>query len=94
MKDKYKKVIEFIYEFAKNVEIKIAELAAFNALTPEEKKARVDEFAIMLATQGIDKLPINPIVKMIIKGFMVKYMSAITQVIYDLIKAKVDGITK
>lgn len=94
MKDKTKKIIEFIFEFAKNIEIKIQELEEFNNLPNEEKKKRLDEFALMLIIKGIDALPINMILKYSLKWFFTNHISAITQVIYNLIKTKIDGITK
>ena len=83
---------DFIQSFITVVKTNIIELAQ-TELSNENKKMVLDNKIINYIDCSFDKLRVNFIIKKIIKTFVISNVSIITQLIYDLIKTKIDGIT-
>ena len=86
---KFKEIINEFIEFAK---INIADLAQ-KEIANEEKKAKLDKAMTAYLIMIADRTGFG-IIKFIISKIIVKNIPTITQAIYDLIKFKLDGITK
>ncbi len=84
---------EFIQGFAAVAKTNIIELAQ-TELNNDNKKMILDSKIINYLDCAFEKLKVNFIVKKFLKTFVFSNVSQITQLIYDLIKMKVDGITK
>lgn len=74
--------------FVRVVKTKIIHLAKLE-LNNEEKKERLDEMATEYAKMIIDNLPSNFVIKWALRKAIIENIPAITQVIFDLLKAKV-----
>lgn len=85
---------EFIENFSNVSKAIIEKVETYKELTGQQKKDRVDEVVINYVVNVIDTLPLNFIVKMIFKKILMDNIPTITQVIFNLIKAKIEGITK
>ncbi len=88
-----KNLKNFFQGFASSTKSKIEALALTN-LNNSEKKETLDNFVEDWATKALDKLPINVFIKMLIRKVVIENISTITQIIYDLIKSRVNGVTK
>ena len=84
----------FINGIAENTKKYIEKYEECKDLTGEQKKARVDDLIANYIEVAIDGLGLNFIFKFVIKKVLIDNLPAITQAIFDLLKAKVDGITK
>ena len=87
------KVKEFIENIVNIAKTKIIALAG-TQLDNEAKKERLDGIILDYVQIYIDKVEVNFIVKLIIKKVLIPLIPTLTQLIYDLIKTKVQGITK
>lgn len=83
----------FIQEFAEKTKNKIAELAQ-TQLTGAEKKQRLDEKMTKWAEELLAKTKMNMFLKQAVKQFIISSIPVITQAIFDLLKAKINGITE
>lgn len=84
----------FIKDFVQNTKSYIEKYEQYKDLTGEEKKARVDSLIYEYVEAVIDNIGLNFIFKFVIKKLLLENIPTITQLIFDLLKAKVDGITK
>lgn len=88
------KIKEFIKNIVAESKHYIEKYEQYKDLTGEEKKARVDDILKTYIENTIDTIGLNFIVKLIIKKLLIENIPVITQCVFDLIKAKVEGITK
>lgn len=88
------KIKEFIKNVVAQTKTCIEKYEQIKELNGKQKKARVDEVITEYIEATIDKIGLNFIVKFIIKKLLIENIPTITQCIFDLIKAKVKGITK
>ena len=86
-------VTKFITEFIDNAKCKITELAK-TELENTEKKHQLDMFIASKVTELVGKLKLGWFTKLVISRCVVPNISIFTQHIYDLLKAKVEGVTK
>lgn len=85
---------EFIEGFCQTAETYIKKYEEIKGLSGEEKKARLDDVITVYVNTGIEKLPVNFVFKFVLKKVLVQNIPTITQMIFNLIKLKVEGITK
>lgn len=88
------KIKEFIKNIVAESKHYIEKYEQYKDLTGEEKKTRVDDILKTYIENTIDTIGLNFIVKLIIKKLLIENIPVITQCVFDLIKAKVEGITK
>ena len=88
------KLKDFIQEFTQNTKGYIEKYEQYKDLTGEQKKARVDSLIYKYVDGVIDNIGLNFIFKFVIKKLLLENIPILTQLIFDLIKTKVDGITK
>lgn len=84
----------FIKDFALKVKEYIQKYEDYSELSGEEKKHRVDELITNYALAAIDNLAINFILKIVLRKLIINNIPTITQAIFDLLAARVKGITK
>lgn len=84
----------FIEDFANVAKKYIEKYEECKDLTGEEKKARLDDIVKNYVLVAIDNIPLNFIVKIVIKRVIVENIPFITQAIYNLLKARIKGITQ
>ena len=89
-----KKTKQFIENFTQRVKISIAALETYSALTSEQKKERLDEMVTKFVQETIDSIGLNFVLKLIVKKLLIENIPLITQAAFDLIKARVRGITE
>lgn len=87
-------VKEFIRNIATEAKFYIEKYEQIKELNGKQKKARVDEVITEYIETTIDKIGLNFVAKFIIKKLLIENVPTITQCIFDLIKSKVEGITK
>ena len=85
---------DFIQEFTQNAKDYIEKYEQYKDLTGEQKKARVDDMVLTYCNNILDKLPLNFVFKWVFKQILIPNIPHITQAIFDLLSAKVQGITK
>ena len=85
---------EFIKGFGLTAKDYIEKYEQYKELTGEQKKARVDDILTTYCETAIDNLGLNFILKFAFKKLIVPNIPNITQVIFDLIKTKIKGITE
>lgn len=85
-----KEFIENIVNVAKTKIIYLAE----TKLNNEDKKERLDETILNYVQMYIDKVKMNFFLKLAIKKVLIPLIPTLTQIIYDLLKTKLQGITK
>lgn len=88
------KIKEFIKNFVDETKHYIEKYEQYKELSGVQKKARVDDIIKTYIENTIDTIGLNFIVKLIIKKLLIENIPIITQCVFDLIKAKVEGITK
>lgn len=86
------KLKDFIKNLVKEATNEIIILAA-STLDNTDKKDKLDETILDYVQTTMDKVKINPIVKLILKKVIVSLIPTLTQLIYDLLKSKVQGVT-
>ncbi len=84
----------FIKNIAEETKHYIEKYEQYKDLSGEEKKARVDDILKTYIETALDGIGLNIIVKFILKKLLIENISAITQAVFDLLKAKVIGITE
>ena len=84
---------DFISKFAVKAKEKIAEYENLD-LNGRTKKNMLDETMTAWAEKAIDALKLNAVVKWAVKSLIIKNIPAVTQAIFDLLKAKINGITE
>lgn len=87
------KLREFILEFTNKTKDSIIELAQ-TELNNDNKKLALDHSIVEFVEQAICNLSMNWFFKTVLKRLVLPNVSLITQIIYDLLKAKIEGITK
>lgn len=90
MNKKYRMLFEEIVNSSK---AKIIDLAD-TELKNDVKKQKLDNYIIKIINQAMDRLRFTPIAKWAVRQFVIPYVDVITQYIYDLLKARVIGVTK
>jgi len=85
---------EFINDFGTKAEFFISKYEEYKELKGEEKKARVDEALLKWSLNTLEITSINPFFKFGIKFILNNYLDDLTQVIFNLIKTRIAGITK
>ena len=84
---------EFIENFVATTKSSIVELAQ-TELTNENKKLVLDHKIVDYLDSALEKLTINFILKIVLKKLLLPNISLITQIIYDLLKERIKGVTK
>lgn len=84
---------DFINGFVTTAESKIIELVN-TELDNADKKAALDKVVADYVERAIDNLPINFLLKILLRKCLVKNIGVFTQAIYDLLKTKIKGLTK
>lgn len=87
-------VKDFILEFGQEAKKYIVYFEQFKELTGEQKKDRVVDVLGSWVERAIGYLPINAVVKFILKKLIMAGLPHIVQVAFNLIESKVEGITK
>ena len=89
------KIGEFLRTFA-NLATSLIERyeAQYKELDGAGKKARLDDAITNYVEGVIDNIGLNFIFKFVIRKILIENIPTITQIIYNLIKTKVEGITK
>lgn len=85
---------DFINGFKETSQAYIAKFQQIQGLSNDEKKARLDDVLTTYATNAVNKLNMNFVVKLVFKKLLIPNIPHLTQAAFDLIKAKVDGVTK
>lgn len=85
---------DFILAFGDKAKELISYYEGFKDLTGEQKKDRVVDVLTDFIENGVNKLPINAILKLFIKKAVIAILPHLVQLAYNLIKSKVEGITK
>lgn len=88
------KFSEFIKGFAATAKDYIEKYEQYKELSGEQKKARVDDIILTYCENALDNLPMNFVFKWAFKKLLIPNIPHITQAIFDLLAAKVQGITK
>lgn len=88
------KLKEFIQNIVIQSKFYIEKYEEYKELNGVQKKARVDEVIKDYIEITIDGLNVNFVLKLIVKKLLVENIPVITQCIFDLIKAKIEGITE
>lgn len=85
---------DYIKNIVTEAKFYIEKYEQIKELNGKQKKARVDEMITEYIEATIDKIGLNFVAKFVIKKVLIDNVPTITQCIFDLIKAKVEGITK
>ena len=83
----------FIENFAETTKTSIVELAQ-TELSNQNKKLVLDHKIGDFLEKTLNNLAINFILKIALKKLLLPNVSLITQIIYDLLKEKIKGITE
>ena len=81
--------IESVVNFTKS---KITELAT-KELSNTDKKLKLDNAVVSYITTTINAIAPNFVIRWIINKFLIPYIPILTQAVYDLLKAKIEGVT-
>lgn len=84
----------FIKDFVQNTKGYIEKYEQYKELSGEDKKKRVDVLITDYVQAVIDNVGMNFVFKFVLKKLLLENIPTLTQLIFDLIKTKVDGITK
>ena len=84
---------EFIENFVATTKTSIVELAQ-TELSNQNKKLVLDHKIGDFLEETLNNLAINFILKIALKKLLLPNVSLITQIIYDLLKEKIKGITE
>ena len=87
------KLKTFIQDFINVSKAKISDLAT-KELTNEEKKLKLDEKLIGYTNYVIKCAKLGFIPKFIVNKYILPMIPSITQAIFDLLKTKIEGVTK
>lgn len=83
----------FILNFVNTTKTNIIDLAK-TELNNNNKKMVLDQRIIDFLDNTIAGVKLNFILKLALKKLLLPNVSVITQIIFDLLKAKIEGITK
>jgi hypothetical protein len=83
----------FILDFVNTTKTNIIELAK-TELSNNNKKMVLDQRIIDFLDNTIAGIKVNFILKLALKKILLPNVSVITQIIFDLLKARIEGITK
>lgn len=89
-KNKFKELFKIIVV---NTKVKIKELA-LTELDNTEKKQKLDDYIVHLINITMDNLGFNFVARWVVNHYLIPYVDDLTQYVYDLLKAKVNGVTK
>jgi len=84
----------FIQNIAIQTKTYIKKYEEYKELNGEQKKARVDDLIANYIETTIDNVGLNFIFKYVLKKLLIDNIPNITQIIFDLLASKVQGITK
>ena len=84
----------FIKDFVQKAQELIKYLEGFKELSDSDKKAQLDKDMLNWSIKMLNYVQINALVKFVVKKGLEAYLPVFTQTIFDLIKTKIDGITK
>lgn len=85
---------QFIQTFTTKTKAMITWLEKYKELSGDEKKDRLDSHLKQYVELTIDNIGLNFILKFALKKILLNNIPTLTQVIFDLLKAKVEGVTK
>lgn len=85
---------EFIDGFVETTKFYIKRFEEIKNLTNEEKKERLDELLINYCEKAIDTLGVNFLFKLVLKKILIANIPHLTQTIFNLIRLKIEGITR
>ena len=83
--------LEFFNGFVNTAKTQITELVN-EEIENKEKKAKLDTVIGAFVETTLAKAKLNIFVRLCIKKLVIPHISEITQVIYDLLKAKIAGV--
>ena len=86
------KLRDFIENFVMVAKTNIIELAQ-TELSNENKKLVLDHKIISFIDSTLEKLTVNLILKFALKKLLLPNVSLITQIIFDLLKERIEGVT-
>lgn len=84
---------DFIVTFASKTKGMIAWLEGYKELSGKEKKERLDKHLTQYVEATIDNIGLNFVLKFALRKILLNNIPTITQCIFDLVKAKVEGVT-
>jgi len=86
---------DFLFNFADVVKNLIEKYETqYKNLSGPERKERLDDAIANYAITVIDNLGFNFIFKFVLKKLLIENIPVVTQIIFNLIQAKIEGITK
>lgn len=85
------KFTKFIYAMVTAAKRKII-LLTTEELSNEEKKKKLDEHIISLIENTMSALGFNLVMKWFVRKFIVPNVDDLTQIVFNLLKAKVSGV--
>lgn len=85
---------EFIDGFKQTTQTYIEKYEKIQSLSNQEKKKQLDDIVEQYAETAINKINLNVFSRYIIKKFIINNIPYLTQAIFDLIKTKIEGVTK
>ena len=88
------KLKDFIQGFTQTAKDYIEKYEKYKELTGEQKKQRVDGLLKSYCETAIDNIGLNFVFKFVFKNLIIENIPNLTQVIFDLLEAKISGITK
>ncbi len=84
----------FIDNFVETAQMYIEKYEECKDLTGAQKKERLDDIITNYVNVALDGIGLNFIVKFIIRKLLIENIPFITQQIFNLIQARIKGITK
>lgn len=84
----------FIKDFVQNTKGYIEKYEQYKELSGEDKKKRVDTLIYDYVQAVIDNVGLNFMFRFVLKKILLDNIPTFTQIIFDLLKAKIEGITK
>ena len=88
------KIKTFIENLTSTAKKYIEKYEEYKDLTGEDKKRRLDAIIVEYIEGNIDTIGLNFIAKFFIKNILLQNVPYITQAIFNLIKARIKGITE
>lgn len=85
---------EFILGFGEKAQKLIEEYETFKTLKGDKKKERVVDLLSQWINNTLKDVKMNKVLKFIIKMALPQVLSPIVQVAFNLIEARIEGITK
>ena len=87
-------VKDFVIKFGEEAKKYIAYYENFKELKGEQRKNRVIDVLTEWLERTIITLPINPVIRFILKKAIIAALPYIVQVVFNLIESRIEGITK